>query len=83
MSQLVNPEDQELRGFLKQFLDLKSKAKPSAKDCARCGSSYEHFLTQFWLDGDDQTFSIWLPFCPRCNPELLSRVRGSGHLMKH
>lgn len=67
-------DDRSLRGSLKQFLYVQSQIKPSAKYCTDCGSVCMYLPAQFWLDSDEETFSIRLPFCPHCNPELLSRV---------
>lgn len=68
----VNRDEQSLRRSLKRL--LRSKPQPSMEYCANCGSVCEHLPAQFWLYGEDEAFSIGLPFCPHCNPELFSRV---------
>ena len=74
MPQLINRDQRSLRGSLRQFLNLQSKTEPGTKYCTGCGSVCMYLPTEFWLDSDEETFSIRLPFCPHCNPDLLSRV---------
>jgi hypothetical protein len=74
MRQALSKDKRTLRRSLKAFLHLRSKAHPATKYCADCGTVCTHLVAQFWLDGDAEAFSIPLPFCPRCNPELLSRA---------
>ena len=66
--------EQNLCVALKRFLHLQSKAEPSTKYCTDCGSPCMHFPATFWLDADEETLSIWLPFCPDCNPELFAKT---------
>lgn len=70
----VNHLDPNVRASIKEFLKLQSKIQPTPRHCKECGAACMQLATQFWLDGDEETFKIWLPFCPRCNPELLSRM---------
>lgn len=74
MPQRSKTEKQNLRSSLKQFLNLQSKIEPSTKYCTDCGSVCMHLPATFWLDGDQESFSIWLPFCPDCNPEFFARM---------
>ena len=78
MPQLApNPKRKLLRS-LKAFLRLQSKDRPRATRCADCGSICQHLPARFWLDGDDEMFTIPLPFCPQCNPELLSQLAAAA-----
>jgi len=70
----IKESNQSLRGSLKQLLNFQSKVQPSTKHCANCGSLCMHLPAEFWFDGDEETFHIWLPFCPDCNPELFARM---------
>ena len=74
MPQLFDKDDRSLIDSLKQFLSVQSKAQPSLQYCGSCGSVCMHLPTNFWLEGDEQPFTIWLPFCPDCNPELFARM---------
>lgn len=74
MPHCIKRDEWRIRGSLKQFLNLQSKTKPSTKYCTHCGSVCMYLPTKFWLEGDEETFTIWLTFCPQCNPELLSRA---------
>lgn len=74
MPELSRKDDESLSDSLKQFLDIQSKAQRRTIYCAGCGSVCMHLSAEFWLDGDEETFSIGLPFCPHCNPELLTRA---------
>lgn len=66
--------EHSMRRSLKAFLRHRSKDQPTKTRCTRCGSICMQLPTQFWLYGDEETFSIPLSFCPRCNPELLSQA---------
>lgn len=74
MPQLTNQYDASLRDSLKLFLSFQSKLQPSTKYCTECGALCSYLPTEFWLEGDEEIFTIWLTFCAQCNPELLSRV---------
>lgn len=74
MPELSNKNDRSLSDSLKEFLSLQSEAQPGTEYCAGCGSVCLHLSTKFWLEGDEETFSIWLPFCPHCNPEFFTRM---------
>ena len=78
MPQCIKNDERSPGGSLKKFLNLQSKIEPGTQYCAGCGSVCMHLPATFWLDGDEETFSIGLPFCPHCNPELLSRVPIAG-----
>lgn len=66
--------ENDLTGAVRSFLDAQSKTPLTIEYCSVCGSSMTHLCTRFWLDGRDQHWDIYLPFCIRCNPELQSRV---------
>lgn len=72
MQQPLGNNGRAFRRSLKEF--LRGEAKPSTKYCVDCGSVCAHLPAQFWLDGDEEKFDVSLPFCPHCNPELLSRL---------
>ena len=73
MHQCIKEDGRSLRGSLKRFLDRQSKMERRTEYCTRCGSVCMYLPTQIWLDGDEDTFSLGLPFCPHCNPELIAR----------
>jgi hypothetical protein len=74
MPQLIEKDDRSRRRSLKEFLYLRSRAQRRTEFPTDCGSLCAYLPAQFWLDGDEEVFSISLPFCPHCNPEILSRV---------
>ena len=66
--------ENDLAGALRNFLELQSKTPVRTEYCSACGSSMTYLLTRFWLDGRDEHWDVYLPFCMRCNPELRSRL---------
>jgi len=81
MSQAINKDERSLRCSIKEFLDLQSKAPPVTACCAQCGSLCVHLPTLFWLDGDEDSFCIPLPFCLRCNPQVFSGVAETNSMV--
>jgi hypothetical protein len=71
MSQLIPRHGKNQRHSLKAFLRLRGTDQRTTH-CTDCGSICMQLPAQFWLEGDEETFDIGLPFCPVCNPELLS-----------
>ncbi|MGH9495023.1 MAG: hypothetical protein ACRD3B_08505 [Candidatus Sulfotelmatobacter sp.] len=68
-----------LRDLLEEFLHLKSQEIPQPTYCAVCGSFHSYVFAQFTLDGDeDQAWSIPLPFCLLCHPELAGRMASAA-----
>jgi hypothetical protein len=76
LDQMTDPLDDDLnnlRAVLKQLLGFKSEFHPRTRFCPDCDAPYEYVAAKFWLDGDTQTFKVSLPFCPKCNPEMLAQ----------
>lgn len=74
MPQLSNEDDRNLRDSLRRFLNLQSKTQTGTQLCGYCGSVCTDLPTNVWIEGDEEAFTIWLPFCPDCNPELFARI---------
>jgi hypothetical protein len=62
----------ESRESLKKFLNAWSVATAPTQFCGKCGSLLAYLQTQFWLLGEDQGWNIQLPYCPQCNPIMVS-----------
>ncbi len=71
---MAAPKGESLRRPVKQLLQSLSNAQRIASYCVACGSACSHIEALFWLDGDDERFTLWLPVCTDCNPDLVSRA---------
>jgi hypothetical protein len=78
MSQLAPNQKRNLLRSLKAFLRLRSKERPRTTHCTDCGSVCMNLPAQFWLYGEEEQFSIPLPFCPQCHPEFLSQLAAAA-----
>ena len=66
---------------INDFLKQNSSGHPAARQCSECGSPMQYIDAYFWLDGADLASVIPLPFCPICQPDVLTalrRKRGQG-----
>jgi hypothetical protein len=55
--------------FLKQ-----TEARPLL-ECGHCGGPLQSMDAYFWLDGTDVASLVPLPFCPACEPDVLTALR--------
>ena len=60
---------------VKNFLKQNSSNPPQERQCRDCGSSMQYLDAYFWLDGTDVASKIPLPFCPVCQPDVLTSLR--------
>jgi hypothetical protein len=60
---------QQIIASIQRFLSLKPEGKP----CSHCNSEMKHIDATFWLNGTNNEWKVSIPFCPRCEPELLKR----------
>jgi hypothetical protein len=66
---------------INDFLKQNSSGHPAARQCSECGSPMRYIDAYFWLDGADIASVVPLPFCPICQPDVLTalrRKRGQG-----
>jgi hypothetical protein len=63
------------RDAIKDFLNQKSSGDPKPRYCSACGETMQYLNAYFWLDGTDVASLIPLPFCPACEPDLLTSLR--------
>jgi hypothetical protein len=74
MKKSPNAVQSFLRASLRQFFRAKGKALPPTEYCPDCGSLLVNIVSQFWLEGDDESWNIPLPYCLHCLPELATRI---------
>lgn len=60
---------------IKDFLHENSSNRRRDQKCNACGSSLGYLDAYCWLDGADVASVIQLPFCPKCNPDVLTALR--------
>lgn len=54
---------------------LKQKEAQSLRQCKNCGGQLQSMNAYFWLDGTDEASLVPLPFCPSCEPDVLTALR--------
>ncbi len=59
---------------LKDFLSQKAGGERSRPRKA-CGATMQHLDAYFWLDGTNVASLVPLPFCPACDPDVLTSLR--------
>jgi hypothetical protein len=67
-------DKREVVDAIQKFLTQNSSDRPQSRQCGECGSSMQYFEAYFWLDGVDASI-ISLPFCPVCQPDVLTSLR--------
>jgi hypothetical protein len=60
---------------INDFLKQNSSGHPAPRQCSECGSPMRYIDAYFWLDGADLASVIPLPFCPICQPDVLTALR--------
>jgi hypothetical protein len=73
MLQSPRPTEGSLRDSLKEFLRQQSQTIPTPQYCEDCGALCVYISAPFWLDGDEESWQILLPFCSHCHPDLVDR----------
>ena len=68
-------DKQEVVDAIRKFLEQNSSSHPQPRQCGECGSSMQYLDAYFWLDGTDVASKIPLPFCPACQPDVLTSLR--------
>jgi hypothetical protein len=63
------------RDAVKDFLKQNSSGQSKPLYCNVCGETMQYLNAYFWLDGTDVASQIPLPFCPACEPDLLTSLR--------
>ncbi len=59
---------------VKEFL-TQSAGGEHLRQCKACGASMEYLDAYFWLDGTNVASLVPLPFCPACDPDILTSLR--------
>jgi hypothetical protein len=65
----------EVVDAIQKFLNQNSTGHPQSRQCGKCGSTMQYLDACFWLDGVDVATIIPLPFCPVCQPDVLTSLR--------
>jgi hypothetical protein len=60
---------------IKEFLKQNSSGMRLPRECKECRSPMQYLDAYFWLDGTDVASVIPLPFCPVCQPDVLTSLR--------
>lgn len=63
---------------IKHFLHDNSPGHRKERVCNICGTALAFFDTYCWLDGAEVASILELPFCPSCNPDVLTALRRRG-----
>lgn len=58
---------QQIISLIQTFLTANS----GEKLCNSCSSALQHIDALFWSNGTNNQWKVSIPFCPRCEPELL------------
>jgi hypothetical protein len=58
---------------LNKLFDDLSKVPASESYCSHCGSLHLYSDAQLWLEDSEQFWTIALPYCQYCNPEIPQR----------
>jgi hypothetical protein len=70
------------RDPIKDFLNQKSSGDSKPRHCSACGETMQYLNAYFWLDGTDVASLVPLPFCPVCEPDLLTSLRRKSGLAR-
>jgi len=76
-----HPEKRNTVEAINDFLKQNSSVPATPRQCSECGSPMRYIDAYFLLDGADIASVIPLPFCPICQPDVLTalrRKRGQG-----
>lgn len=73
LSQPINRDQATTIHAVKNFFRQNSGRPP--RQCGKCGEPMQYMDAFFWLDGTDVASTIPLPFCPVCEPDVLTALR--------
>lgn len=73
-----NPPAEDTIQSIKKFLQDNSSSHRKDRKCNTCGASLGFLNAYCWLDGAEVASTIQLPFCPKCNPDVLTALRRRG-----
>jgi hypothetical protein len=73
-----NPPADDTIQSIKTFLQNNSSSHRKDSKCNSCGASLGFLNAYCWLDGAEDASTIQLPFCPKCNPDVLTTLRRRG-----
>ena len=60
---------------VRDFLSQNAEEVQRLRHCKACGATMEYIDAYFWLDGTDVASLVPLPFCPACDPDVLTSLR--------
>ena len=63
---------------IRNLLQDDSSNRRKNRKCKACGAFMEYLDAYCWLPADDAASIIQLPFCPTCNPDVLTELRRRG-----
>jgi hypothetical protein len=73
-----NPPAEDTIRSIKKFLQDNASSHRKDRKCNTCGGSLGFLNAYGWLDGAEVASTIQLPFCPKCNPDVLTALRRRG-----
>ena len=77
ISEFDFPLPGDIRQGIKGFLAAQSCQQARVQICSRCGRKMEFTEATFWMDGEDERFTIRVPVC-RCTVEQGPRRNDLG-----
>jgi hypothetical protein len=60
---------------IQRFLKQNSTSSHQKKYCRECGREMQYLDAHFWVEGSDIASVVPLPFCPACEPDVLTSLR--------
>jgi hypothetical protein len=60
---------------IRRFLKQNSASSQQKRYCRECGREMQYLDAHFWLEGTDVASVVPLPFCPSCEPDVLTSLR--------
>ena len=60
---------------VKNFLAENASGARHIRHCKTCGDTMHYLDAYFWLDGTNVASLVPLPFCPSCDPDVLTSLR--------
>jgi hypothetical protein len=66
--------NEQMVDSLKELFEALNTAAHKQQHCLDCGSLLAYMHSYFWLVEDDHVWSVLVPCCRHCHPELTART---------
>lgn len=74
-NQLEYEKKQAAVDAIRSFLSDHQSGAEEIRYCKACGETMQYLDAHFWLDGTNVASLVPLPFCPACDPDVLTSLR--------